>query len=185
MPDDDLKQPGRNRALTIETPVWSDANRRGFGFGLSRTNWILFGIFGLVVATGTVLLTLPKKELPPSDTQTPGSILNSNEPLVPRWTPDPSPATNGLQNRAPVTNRPSNSPVVLDPSADYDDDGVPDRIERREGTNIDDKDTDDDGLTDLEELYQFETDPTLPDTDGDSYPDGTEVRHGYNPLGPG
>lgn len=46
------------------------------------------------------------------------------------------------------------------------------------------KDTDRDGLTDLEEL-QYGTDPNKRDTDGDGYYDGEEVDGGYNPLGPG
>ncbi len=62
---------------------------------------------------------------------------------------------------------------------------MPDRIERREGTALDQADTDSDALTDLEELYVFRTDPTERDTDADGHPDGTEVQNGYNPLGPG
>jgi len=34
-----------------------------------------------------------------------------------------------------------------------------------------------------EELY--DTSQIKADTDGDGYPDGVEVRYGYNPLGPG
>lgn len=43
-------------------------------------------------------------------------------------------------------------------------------------------DTDKDGLTDpAEEL--FNTDPSMPDTDSDSYADGSEIYHLYNPIG--
>ncbi|MDA1168887.1 MAG: hypothetical protein O3A36_00950 [bacterium] len=45
-------------------------------------------------------------------------------------------------------------------------------------------DPDNDGLTNAEERY-YGTDPNIPDTDGDSYLDGDEVRNGYNPLGSG
>jgi len=31
----------------------------------------------------------------------------------------------------------------------------------------------------------YKTDPLLADTDGDGYSDGSEVKNGYNPLGPG
>jgi rhodanese-related sulfurtransferase len=48
-------------------------------------------------------------------------------------------------------------------------------------TNLD---TDNDGLTDLEET-NFGTDLNNPDTDGDGYLDGEEVKNGYNPNGPG
>ena len=46
-------------------------------------------------------------------------------------------------------------------------------------------DSDHDGLTDYQEIYIYHTDPHNPDTDGDGYSDGTEVKNGYNPLGPG
>ena len=45
-------------------------------------------------------------------------------------------------------------------------------------------DSDNDGLTDAEEKI-YGTDPHNPDTDGDGYLDGAEVKAGYNPLGAG
>jgi len=45
-------------------------------------------------------------------------------------------------------------------------------------------DSDQDGLTDQEE-QALGTDPHNPDTDGDGYLDGAEVKAGYNPLGAG
>lgn len=47
------------------------------------------------------------------------------------------------------------------------------------------EDWDGDGLSDLEELTVYFTDPLNPDTDGDGFLDGDEVREGFNPLGPG
>ncbi|MEX2043271.1 MAG: hypothetical protein WD926_00060 [Patescibacteria group bacterium] len=46
------------------------------------------------------------------------------------------------------------------------------------------EDTDRDGLSYYEEIT-YGSDPSKRDTDGDSYPDGAEVRRGYNPAGPG
>jgi hypothetical protein len=46
-------------------------------------------------------------------------------------------------------------------------------------------DTDNDGITDKNEINIYQTDPNNPDTDGDSYNDGEEVNNGYNPLGEG
>jgi hypothetical protein len=46
-------------------------------------------------------------------------------------------------------------------------------------------DTDNDGLSDYEEIYVYGTDPENADTDGDGYLDGAEVLQGYNPRGRG
>jgi len=45
------------------------------------------------------------------------------------------------------------------------------------------KDSDYDGLSDYQEI-ELNTDPFLPDTDGDGFLDGVEVASGYNPLNP-
>jgi len=54
-----------------------------------------------------------------------------------------------------------------------------------DNTNICDKsiDSDCDGLTNAEEKL-YGTDPNNPDTDGDGYSDGVEVKSGYDPLKP-
>jgi hypothetical protein len=46
-------------------------------------------------------------------------------------------------------------------------------------------DSDGDGLTDQDEIQKYHTDPQKADTDSDTYPDGEEIKKGYNPLGPG
>lgn len=43
-------------------------------------------------------------------------------------------------------------------------------------------DTDNDGLSDFEEINMYKTDPFKLDTDNDGYADGEEVRSGYSPL---
>ena len=48
-----------------------------------------------------------------------------------------------------------------------------------------DNDSDNDGLSDGDELNIYGTDPFNPDSDGDGYSDGDEVKGGYNPNGPG
>lgn len=47
-----------------------------------------------------------------------------------------------------------------------------------------DEDTDEDGLSNRDELL-FGTDPNNPDSDGDGYLDGNEIKRGYNPMGEG
>lgn len=46
------------------------------------------------------------------------------------------------------------------------------------------RDTDGDGLSDYDELYVYGTSPYLADTDGDGIPDGEEVRNGTDPNCP-
>src|SRR3989339_684253 len=43
-------------------------------------------------------------------------------------------------------------------------------------------DSDKDGLSDVDEMYIYHTDPQLADTDGDGYLDGLEVDRGFDPL---
>jgi hypothetical protein len=70
-------------------------------------------------------------------------------------------------------------------SADDDRDGLTTDQELQQGTSPQRADTDNDGLSDGDEIRQHRTDPLNPDSDGDSYLDGAEVRAGYNPNGPG
>ncbi|MBU1118420.1 thrombospondin type 3 repeat-containing protein [Patescibacteria group bacterium] len=46
-------------------------------------------------------------------------------------------------------------------------------------------DTDEDGISDYEEIVDHETDPDNKDTDGDGFNDGDEINNGYNPNGEG
>ncbi len=88
---------------------------------------------------------------------------------------------------------------------DTDRDSVPDVLEIKLGWNINNSDTDGDGLGDGAEMellaggikdddndglseadeVQYGTDPKNPDSDGDGFKDGVEVQGGYNPKGPG
>ncbi|MBD3192022.1 MAG: hypothetical protein GF308_15350 [Candidatus Heimdallarchaeota archaeon] len=66
---------------------------------------------------------------------------------------------------------------------DSDSDGLSDLDEERE-YNSDplNPDTDGDGLLDGEEVHIFNTDPTLLDTDSDEMPDGYEIFYGLDPT---
>src|SRR3989339_212955 len=68
---------------------------------------------------------------------------------------------------------------------DTDQDGLTDEEELGLGLNINKNDSDDDGLFDREELRVYKTDPLNKDTDGDGYLDGAEVKNGFNPNGAG
>ncbi len=79
----------------------------------------------------------------------------------------------------------SDREVLFGAPIDSDEDGIDDSIEKTIGTDVQKKDTDADGLSDGDEILVWKTNPLNADTDGDTYPDGTEVTSGYSPLGPG
>jgi len=73
-------------------------------------------------------------------------------------------------------------------NADTDNDGYNDWVELNNGyspfaiaATLAESDFDKDGLSDKLEFH-FKTDPTNPDTDGDSFLDGTEVYRGFDPA---
>jgi hypothetical protein len=68
---------------------------------------------------------------------------------------------------------------------DADDDGLSNDREAELGTDPRDYDTDDDKLTDFDEVEVWGTDPLNNDTDGDGFLDGFEVINKYNPNGNG
>lgn len=66
---------------------------------------------------------------------------------------------------------------------DRDGDGLSDRREGEIGTDPEKPDTDEDGLSDGEEVLRRNTNPLNPDTDQDGLTDGDEVlRYGIDPL---
>jgi pseudolysin len=71
-----------------------------------------------------------------------------------------------------------------DATLDADGDGLNNLGEFNQGTDPNSADTDNDGLTDQDELLTHFTDPLSADSDGDEMPDGWEVSNGLNPLDP-
>ncbi len=72
--------------------------------------------------------------------------------------------------------------VKLADNGDSDEDGLSDYVENRLGTCRFDNDSDDDSLSDGDEVLVYNTNPTNADSDDDGMPDGWEVEHGLNPL---
>lgn len=75
--------------------------------------------------------------------------------------------------------------IIKNKPKDSDNDGLTDSEELSYSTNVFKADTDGDGLNDLAELKIYRIDPKNPDTDGDGHNDGAEVKSGFNPNGPG
>ncbi len=68
---------------------------------------------------------------------------------------------------------------------DTDGDGIYDFAESRFGTSPSDSDSDNDGLLDGAEVFQYHSNPLATDTDGDGYSDGDEVQViGSDPADP-
>ncbi|MDD4477400.1 MAG: hypothetical protein PHY40_04630 [Patescibacteria group bacterium] len=79
----------------------------------------------------------------------------------------------------------TNDQILFGEAVDTDKDGLDDIREVALGADVNNPDSDKDGLTDGDEALIWKTDPLNPDSDGDTYEDGKEVRNGYDPLGPG
>lgn len=84
----------------------------------------------------------------------------------------------------PTSTNPEDSILFGEP-VDTDSDGIIDTDEEGYGTNALSWDTDQDELSDGDEVMVWKTNPLVFDTDSDGYSDGVEVKNGYKPTGPG
>lgn len=109
-------------------------------------------------------------------------------PAPPSGSKSETTSTGGSVNTGTVSDIPAktnNDQILFGESVDTDKDGLDDVREKEIGTDRLVADTDKDGLSDSDEVIIWKTNPLNQDSDSDSYPDGTEVRNGYNPLGAG
>jgi len=94
-------------------------------------------------------------------------------------------------NQQPVTTTepetiiPTSTLQFPEENKDSDSDGLTDLEEKTLNTNPLMADTDSDGLSDWAEVKLYKTDPLNPDTDGDGFKDGQEVIGNYDPTKPG
>lgn len=123
-------------------------------------------------------------------------VVSSEEPaatdsgvVVPVSETDESAATTTEANTATETPLASSTTTVETPVAtapvDSDGDSLTDIEEQALGTSANLIDTDFDGLSDYEEVQVYSTNPLNPDSDGDTFTDGDEIKNGYNPKGDG
>lgn len=80
----------------------------------------------------------------------------------------------GWNDSGYLTKYTENDRLDIDTKTDTDKDQVPDCLEEKLGTNKKADDTDNDGLSDYEEIYKTGTDPINIDTDNDGINDGDE-----------
>ena len=116
-----------------------------------------------------------------------GSLATLVDPMAvnPAFVPD----QNGLYvvqlivNDATVDSAPATATITVEGVLDTDEDGLTDAEELALGTDPNNPDSDGDGLTDGEEVNTHQTDPLDPDSDGDGLTDGEEVNtHQTDPL---
>lgn len=147
----------------------------GIGFG----GWYFYGKLkngqSTVVDTKGVSGNINKETAKESAAETP--VVSTNPAVII--------STNTTVSSSEVTASMNNDKILFGESVDSDHDGLDDVREKQIGTDPRNKDSDEDGLSDGDEVIIWKTNPLNSDTDGDSYKDGSEVFHGYNPLGPG
>ena len=80
-----------------------------------------------------------------------------------------------------VLKKDSDGNGISDADEDYDKDGVSNIKEQELGTNPNSVDSDNDGLTDYEEINKYHTNPLRPDTDKDGLSDSEEIKLGLDP----
>ncbi len=116
-----------------------------------------------------------------------GAITNTASEAIPANTPINTPTNTPptIPGVLPEGGTVNGLPTEVSVEEDTDGDGLTDEEEKGFLTNENKVDTDDDDLTDREEVRVYKTDPRNPDSDGDGYPDGTEVKNNFNPRGPG
>jgi Big-like domain-containing protein/thrombospondin type 3 repeat protein len=90
----------------------------------------------------------------------------------------------GMLDYWEVNNWPTTNPIVDDSLDDPDADGLPNIDEHDLGCDPGDTDTDNDGLSDGDEVNVYNSDPHNPDTDGDGLNDGDEIDYGTLPDDP-
>lgn len=92
----------------------------------------------------------------------------------------PAASTGAVVNE--VRQQEFNNAIKKVSASDQDLDGISDSDEAKYKTSVTSADTDGDGLTDYQEIFNFKTDPLKADTDGDGLADGYEARRGKDPL---
>lgn len=80
-----------------------------------------------------------------------------------------------------VLKKDSDGNGISDADEDYDKDGVSNIKEQELGTNPNSVDSDNDGLTDYEEINKYHTNPLNHDTDKDGLSDNEEIKLGLDP----
>ncbi len=173
---------------------------KGFMIAVVMMSVIILGLLGYLVyskffkadITDTEFIISPQDEMISQETVEATTTIETeattttetnNEfiDFLPVTPGDNSSSSEGIDLENDTTEEEINDSILPAVPVDSDNDGLTDDEEITLGTNLNIIDTDNDGLSDYEEVNIYQSNPLLVDTDGDSYPDGTEVRGGYDP----
>lgn len=96
--------------------------------------------------------------------------------------PTAFPVDQNILEQNDVKNNSQEKIITTFPQTDTDGDGLLDQDEVYYKTDVNNRDTDSDRLTDGKEIHEYHTNPLKKDTDGDGYEDAMEVKSGHDPL---
>jgi len=125
----------------------------------------------------------PENLTPPLTDDT--SLPPDSETEPPQEEIDTPAESDDLSPIGSTSTQPVDETILFGEAVDTDGDGLDDQREEGLGTNPQKVDTDEDELSDGDEVIIWNTDPLNADTDGDSYVDGKEIKAGFSPKGPG
>lgn len=123
---------------------------------------VIIELFALALVIAVVIFMIQSRQ----SSQTNSNIDNTQNPAI-------NSTTNIVINGVP-----QEQPAI----PDDDGDGISNDKEASLGTNPQSADSDNDALSDYDEVEVFKSDPLKADTDGDGNADGAEVDNGYSPT---
>ena len=126
----------------------------------------------------------------PTSAETPSSVVDIPAPVievVPTLPTEVEIEENDTEpaEPPPLSDEEAEDSLLFGAPLDSDGDGLSNAREVEVGTDPENWDSDGDTLSDFEEVVAWKSNPLNPDTDGDGYADGVEVRNNYNPNGSG
>ncbi len=143
---------------------------------------LVIGILVVIAAAFFLSIKILGSRTPLTPQPPSNEVVDDVKEVAPGFSAEGGSASGGSLGESAESDE-EEEPVVS--RTDTDKDGLTDTEEAELGTSARAADTDGDELFDLEEVRTWETDPLNPDTDGDGYLDGAEVKAGYNPNGEG
>ena len=90
-------------------------------------------------------------------------------------------SVNKSKKKSKIIARSQKPVTILRKKGDPDGDGLINKAEVKHETNVSERDTDNDGLNDYEEVKEYNTNPLKNDTDSDGLRDPEEISKGTNP----